>query len=308
MPGVLWLASYPKSGNTWVRAFIANYLVNADSPVPINDLPEFVKGDGPKHFYEEVLGFPITKPLSPKETQELRLLVHKKFAHESQNTTIVKTHNAIAYLDDIPTINPEATEGAVYIMRNPLDVALSYAHHYGMTHDEAIERLGSEENALGGTERQVLQFLGSWSQHVRSWIEAPGLKVHVMRYEDMLLEPSDSFSGLVKFPGASRRARAAREGHRIQLVQNAGGPGEVPRVHRGRSRQGACGISGQERGNGAANRQVPGREPDSLFSVRGNWGLGATSSPRNRYPASSTITGRWMEAHGYLDERGAPVF
>ena len=96
MPGVLWLASYPKSGNTWVRAFLANYLVNADSPVSINELPEFVRGDGPKHYYEEVLGYPINKPLSPQETQELRLILHEKFAYESQNTTIVKTHNAIA--------------------------------------------------------------------------------------------------------------------------------------------------------------------------------------------------------------------
>ena len=199
MPGVLWLASYPKSGNTWVRAFLANYLVNADSPVSINELPEFVRGDGPKHYYEEVLGYPISKPLSPKETQELRLIVHEKFAYESQNTTIVKTHNAIAYLDDIPTINPKATEGAIYIMRNPLDVALSYAHHYGMTYDKAIERLASEQNSLGGTERQVFQFLGSWSEHVRSWVEAPGLKLHVMRYEDMILDASKVFTKLLEF-------------------------------------------------------------------------------------------------------------
>ena len=307
MPGVLWLASYPKSGNTWVRAFIANYLVNADSPVPINDLPEFVKGDGPKHFYEEVLGFPITKPLSPRETQELRLRVHKKFAHESQNTTIVKTHNAIAYLDDIPTINPEATEGAVYIMRNPLDVVLSYAHHYGMTHDEAIERLGSEENALGGTERQVLQFLGSWSQHVRSWIEAPGLKVHVMRYEDMLLEPSDSFSGLVKFlelPEESERREKAIEFSSFKT------------------------LAGQERSQGFIEA-VPARE-HAAFRGKSVETVPQTARFRGenrvRFFRSGKL-GAWrdqlteeqvsrvvddhrevMEAHGYLDERGAPVF
>lgn len=307
MSGVLWLASYPKSGNTWVRAFLANYLVNGRSPVPINDLPEFVRGDGPKHYYEQVLGFPITEPLSPKETQELRLVLHERFAHESRNTTIVKTHNAIAYLDDLPTINPEATEGAVYIMRNPLDVALSYAHHYGMTCDEAIERLGSERNALGGTERQVFQFLGSWSEHVRSWVEAPGLKVHVMRYEDMLLEPVDSFSRLVGF---------------LELPEDPG------RCERAIEFSSFDALAGQERSQGFVEA-IPAREHPSFR------GKGLETAPetaefrgesRIRFFRSGKL-GTWrdhlteeqasrvigdhrevMEAHGYLDEGGAPVF
>ena len=195
-----------------MRAFIANYLADAEQPVSINHLSDLFKGDGPKSFYEELLGFPIHYPLSPEETQELRLKLHMKFARESEYTTMVKTHNAIADLNDLPTINPEATEGAIYIVRNPLDVAISYAHHYGQTYGEAIENLGSENNTLGGTHRQVLQYLGSWSQHVLSWTQAPGLKLHLMRYEDMLAQPLATFTRLVQFlelPVDSKRCKKA---------------------------------------------------------------------------------------------------
>ena len=300
MPGVLWLASYPKSGNTWVRAFIANYLVDASSPVPINELPEFVRGDGPKHYYEDVLGFPIEGTLSVKETQELRLILHEKFAHESQNTTIVKTHNAIAYLEDIPTINPEATEGAVYIMRNPLDVALSYAHHYGMTYDQAIEKLAWEQNSLGGTERQVLQFLGSWS-------EAPGLKLHVMRYEDVLVDPTASFAGLIKF---------------LDL------PEEPERVEKAVWFSSFDALAGQEESEGFVEA-VPAKEhaafqgkdvekiPETAkyqgeCRIRffragklGSWRDQLTSDQVSRIISDHREV---MEAPGYLDEQGAPTF
>ena len=307
MPGVLWLASYPKSGNTWVRAFLANYLVNADSPVSINELPEFVRGDGPKHYYEEVLGYPISKPLSPQEAQELRLIVHEKFAYESQNTTIVKTHNAIAYLDDIPTINPKATEGAVYIMRNPLDVVLSYAHHYGQTYDKAIESLASEQNALGGTERQVYQFLGSWSEHVRSWVDAPGLKLHVMRYEDMILDALETFTKLLEFLEFPNEPKRCEKAVQFSSFES---------------------LTAQEKSEGFVEA-IPAREHPAFLG---------TDLPQipdtEKYKGESRIRffragklGMWrdefsseqvariiedhrevMDTHGYLDEKGQPVF
>ena len=307
MPGVLWLASYPKSGNTWVRAFIANYLADGDSPVPINDLPEFVRGDGQKHYYEDILGFPIEDPLSVKETQELRLKVHEKFAWESENTTVVKTHNAIAFLDDLPTINPEATEGAIYVIRNPLDVVLSYAHHYGKTYDQAIESLGSEENFLGGTERQVIQYLDSWSGHVLSWTQAPGLKLHVMRYEDMLLDPSGTFNGLVRFlelpDEPVRREKAMRFSSFDSLAKQEKTEGFVEAVP------------------AKAHAAFRGKKVESIpetFAFRGERRIrffrqGKQGDWRNELTPQQVVRviddhREVMVAHGYLDGDGEPVF
>ena len=307
MPGVLWLASYPKSGNTWVRAFIANYLVNADSPVPINELPEFVRGDGQKHYYEDVLGFPIEEPLSVKETQELRLIVHEKFAHESQNTTIVKTHNAIAYLEDIPTINPEATEGAIYIMRNPLDVALSYAHHYGMTYDEAIEKLAWEQNSLGGTKRQVFQFLGSWSEHVRSWVEAPGLKLHVMRYEDMLIDPTGSFNRLIKFLDLPEEPERVEKAVRFSSFDALAGQEESEGFVEAVPAKEHAAFQGKDVEEIPETAKFQGESRIRFFRAGklGSWRDQLSAEQISRVISDHREV---MEAHGYLDEQGAPTY
>lgn len=200
MPGILWLASYPKSGNTWLRAFLANYFRNAASPIAINDLPNFIFGDGLAEQYEQVAGGPVGD-MSIDEIQRLRPEVHKRFARSSHDTVFVKTHNAVAFLDDIPTITPEATAGAFYVIRNPLDVVISYSHHYDVSFDRAIESMGSELTALPMHGNLVYQYLGSWSSHVRSWTTAPGLAPHVIRYEDMAAAPEKTFRKAIRFLG-----------------------------------------------------------------------------------------------------------
>jgi hypothetical protein len=207
------LASYPKSGNTWLRAFLANYFTNATAPVPINELPRFILGDGIAAPFERVAGRSV-EGMDEHEIQRLRPLVHRMFVDSSPDTVFVKTHNAIAFLDEIPMITPECTAGAIYVIRNPLDVVISYAHHYGVDFDRAIEVMGSDELELPTHGHLVCQYLGSWSSHVKSWLEAPGLAPHVIRYEDMVAKPGKTFRRLIKFLGLphnpARLERAVR--------------------------------------------------------------------------------------------------
>ena len=198
MPGILWMASYPKSGNTWLRAFIANYLKNPSEPMPIDELPRFILGDGLKQPFEKVAGGSVDD-MSLEEIQALRPKVHEMFAWSSSDTVFVKTHNAISVLDGIPTITPEATAGAIYVIRNPLDVAVSYAHHYGISYDHAINAMASDESVVQPHGNQVHQYLGSWSAHVQSWAKAQGLKCHLIRYEDMTFKPDKTWRALIKF-------------------------------------------------------------------------------------------------------------
>ena len=198
MPGIVWLASYPKSGNTWVRAFLANFLADAPEPVPINDLPKHLLGDNFLIHYKQFTGKdPAT--LSRAEIQALRPKIHRWFAYSRPDNTIVKTHNAVAKIDGQPLITPSATAGAIYVVRNPLDVAVSFAHHYQTDYDRAVEALCDDDYVLPPSGGQLEQYLGSWSQHVRSWTTAPGLPVYVVRYEDMHRKPMKAMGGLIKF-------------------------------------------------------------------------------------------------------------
>lgn len=201
MGGIYWLASYPKSGNTWFRTFLQNLLIDGDQPVEINDLATGNIASG-RGWLDEVLGFD-TSELDPDEVDRLRPAVYRWALHDEE-IGYHKIHDAYtSTLDDEPLVSREGTLGALYIIRNPLDVAPSYANHNNSTIDDAIKRMGETGHALCKTRKglpnQTRQKLLSWSGHVLSWVDAPGLNCHVIRYEDMLENPLETFSGAVRF-------------------------------------------------------------------------------------------------------------
>jgi hypothetical protein len=198
MAGILWLASYPKSGNTWLRAFLANYIHNSSEPVPLNDLPRFVAGDHREFEYEEYLGRKLDG-MTPEEILRLRAGFHTWLANWQAHTTLVKTHNACITVDGEPLITPAATAGAVYVARNPLDLAVSFSHHFQVSIEHAVEILCDHRKTLPPSAGNLTVFLGSWSGHVHSWLAAPGMKRHVVRYEDLCRAPTKAFSDLVRF-------------------------------------------------------------------------------------------------------------
>ena len=214
MPGIIWLASYPKSGNTWLRAFLANFMRNPDKPIPINDLPNHVLGDNFLIHYEQFSG-KTADELTEEDIFRLRPKIHAWFATAFGHDVFVKTHNAITRVNDQPVITPSATAGAIYVVRNPLDVAVSYAHHYQVSYDRAAEALCTKNFMLPAHAGQAVQYLGDWSSHVRSWTQAPGLTCHVMRYEDMVEKPQKTFSKLIRFIGLPREDDRVRKAIRF---------------------------------------------------------------------------------------------
>lgn len=214
MPGIIWLASYPKSGNTWVRAFLANLMTNARQPVRINDLPNFLLGDNFLIHYEKFSGRKA-EDLTAEEIERLRPQVHEWFAYAKQDNTFVKTHSAVLRVNGKPLITPTATAGAIYVARNPIDVAVSFAHHYQVDYDRAVDSLCDERYVLPRASGQIEQVLSSWSRHVRSWTAAPGLRLHLMRYEDMHRKAARSFGGLVEFLGLPKDRERLRRAIRF---------------------------------------------------------------------------------------------
>lgn len=280
MPGIIWLASYPKSGNTWVRAFLANYLVGGPRPVTINDLPSFMLGDNFLIHYEKLSG-KAADSLSPEELHALRPKVHEWFAHSRPDNVFVKTHSALLRAAGQPLITPSATAGAVYVARNPLDVAVSFAHHYQTSYERAVEALCDELYILPAANGLLEQALSSWSRHVRSWTRAPGLPLCLLRYEDMHRQPQEAFAPLRSF---------------LKL------PEEPDRLKRAIRFSSFRELQKQERKGGFVESRPDGKTPFFRGGQVGGW----------RELLSQSQVDRLIEAHcevmrdlGYIDAEGA---
>lgn len=199
MGKIIWLASYPKSGNTWLRAFIHNLLRNPPEPFDINELTRFAMHDSDAHRFRAFDSRPATS-WSKAEVAALRPRVHEKLTQAFPDLVFVKTHNALVMDRDAPMISMEHTAGAIYIVRNPLDIVFSLADHNGETLDEAIDELARPMETENRSDA-VYERRDTWSAHVASWTGNPHPALHVVRYEDALTEPFKVFSGIARFLG-----------------------------------------------------------------------------------------------------------
>ncbi|WP_285164453.1 sulfotransferase domain-containing protein [Shewanella goraebulensis] len=213
MGNILWVASYPKSGNTWVRAFIENYIQNSENPIDINTMHTISTAESASHrFQHKIRDGRKTTDLSLEEICAIRPSVQSDIAMQANGTTFVKTHNYLGEFNGHPLHNSLVTSGAIYIVRNPLDVTVSMAKYFDYTIDEAIAYMAEELTGTPNEEANVPQVITSWSMHVSSWTQNPEDSRLVLRYEDILDNPKkvlrkvESFLGLKKDPKRLKNA------------------------------------------------------------------------------------------------------
>ncbi|WP_369743437.1 sulfotransferase domain-containing protein [Pseudidiomarina sp. PP-1MA] len=236
---LFWLASYPKSGNTWTRSFIAalkkvagdtdEAKKSADDSIDI-DLNELRTGPiaSGREWVEQALGFSLDG-FNPDEIDALRPDAYRYVNTMAEELSYHKAHDAYSWVGQGSAQQPmfpnEVTRGALYIVRNPLDVCISFANHSKCSIDEAIARMNYEDGGFCktsiGQANQLRQWLWRWSDHVRSWQQS-GLPLKLVRYEDMRLNPLDTFTEIARFlelPHHQEAIEAALELTRFERLQ-----------------------------------------------------------------------------------------
>lgn len=201
---IIWIASYPKSGNTWVRVFTHNLIRElkgeTEGAQDINDLGRYAIWEHSYPHYTKVLG-KSPADATAEEIARARPLVQALISSEQTGLSLAKTHLCFGIDYDVPTINLSVTLGAIYVVRNPLDVAISYSHHCGRSIDSIIADMGQSGFRTPPSSRHVGEILGSWSQHVASWMGISSRPVLIIRYEDLLAYPVMLFRTVADFLG-----------------------------------------------------------------------------------------------------------
>lgn len=194
---VRWVASYPKSGNTWVRLFILAHIFGKRFDPNYRD-SNHVNEQQPD-LYREIAN---TGWLEPNQTLLLRgAVLVRLMLNSTSGSPFVKTHVANVQVDGTQLIPPTITDRAIYIIRDPRAVAVSCADHYGKTVDQVLDDMSNQRFATNRDGYEELPFfLSDWSTHVRSWAEQDhAYDTLVARYED-LFNPK-SWQVLAEFIG-----------------------------------------------------------------------------------------------------------
>jgi len=197
---IVWMTSYPKSGNTWFRCFISALFTGEI------DLAK-LKSDGifsARQIFDVITGID-SRLLTDDEAYHTIADVYREHAKNSNQLLFVKVHDAYLYNSSKEPIFPsDVSHKVIYLVRNPLDVVGSFAHHNASTIDKTIDLMNKPKAYIAGNKDglnnniQFRQLMYDWSNHVKSWVEQKNIDVILVRYEDMLYDTYNTFSRIVE--------------------------------------------------------------------------------------------------------------
>ena len=192
---IIWIASYPKSGNTYIRSFLSSYYYSKKKE---------------KFNFELLLNikqFPALRYSSKKAHTFLEAsqnwIPNQNFFFKNNEYYFLKTHNTLEeYFGNKFTTSSE-TLGAIYIVRDPRNVISSMCNHYSMNLETAYSKMTDRNSSLSfkNTDGDCsnFTFLGTWSDHYRSWKNNINFETLMIRYEDLRENSYEEFRKILEF-------------------------------------------------------------------------------------------------------------
>lgn len=193
-PRINWVTSYPKSGNTWIRLFAAAFGKGAEK-----GLDRLVRFDDISEFdFQSVCPIPVGK-LTPDAEAMLRPAAMLVLSRKIDGPVLVKSHHACMDINGMHLWMPQWTGKVVNPIRDPRDVCCSATDHFGFdSYMDSAEFMNRRDANIGGNGK-LHHFLGTWDDHVGSWLRNKNLDVHPIRYRDLKTDPVVEFTRILEF-------------------------------------------------------------------------------------------------------------
>ena len=194
---IVWLTSYPKSGNTWMRSIVSALLYSRDGDFNFNLLRNIDQFPEKKYFKDFIKDFS-----NFNEIKKNWILTQDKINLDGK-IKLLKTHQGNYKVENDNFTNKENTLATIYIVRDPRNLVKSISNHYTLSLSEALKflitpKMIGNNKSWDDDPAGLLNFLGKWNDHYNSWTKN-NENLLIIKYEDLIESPRTQLSRIIKF-------------------------------------------------------------------------------------------------------------
>ena len=189
---IIWIASYPKSGNTFIRSFLSAYYYTNNGEFDFN-LLKFIEQFPDKQFFDDFI--------NDKDDASKKWLPIQRKLIKSKKVKFLKTHSAYGSYNNNQFTSSEVTLGSIYIVRDPRNIISSLTNHFSLNVDGALNMLLDENRGIKSDDNNfaTYSFLSSWSNHLNSWSNIKSFRTIIIKYEDLENNSEKILTDLIRF-------------------------------------------------------------------------------------------------------------
>ena len=189
---IIWLASYPKSGNTYVRAFLSAYYFSENGEFDFSQIAKIDQFPHEKFFKQKV------NSMSEASKQWMTL---QREITQNKKIKFFKTHSFLGNYEGNIFTSPETTLGAIYIIRDPRNVLTSIKNHFSLEDDKALKMITDKKKWLMSNNGSYASYtyISSWSNNYLSWLRNNQFRRLFVKYEDLITNKYETFRDIIVF-------------------------------------------------------------------------------------------------------------